>query len=500
MKLTPAIRLSLGLVFLTLSILVVAQGLGLLPNPEQQHLKAREQVAENLALQTTLAVKRNDQSLIKSLFDNTVEQNANISSIGLVKNTGATVYETPTHANDWKLSPGMRSNAEYMRIPINIGGDKKGSIEVSFIPLGHEGHHFLGVPHFVLFIAFVCISGFVAFWFYIKRVLQQLDPSSVVPARVRNALNIMAEGVMILDKREQIVLANDSITRMLNLAESKLVGRKASDLAWADDKFDSQFTPWHLAQTKGEQQVNVRMKLKMDDDKVLVFRVNAIPIKDGRGGSQGIIASFDNITELEEKNNLLKQMVKNLAEKQQAIEVKNKELHHLASRDPLTNCYNRRTLFDFLDEHYAKQDNAQSELCVIMADIDHFKNINDTYGHNFGDETIQTIAQTLKAHCRENDMVARFGGEEFCIVLPNTPIERACEIADTCRKTIEAKRIKNVAITSSFGIASVKFGAKSPTDLIHLADQALYKSKEDGRNRCTMWSPFLNRTKQNQAN
>jgi len=409
--------------------------------------------------------------------------------MALNKTNGQTVYQTPSHKQAWQLPVGAQSDPQFMRIPINVGNAPKGYLEITFIPLSSEGRHFLGVPHFVLLVLFMCFSGFVAFWFYIKRVLQQLDPTSVVPARVRNALNIMAEGVLIMDKRQKIVLANDAISKLLEIPDSKIVGRKAEDMGWEVNDHNLKVPPWVSAQNENKQHVNVRMIIRKQNNQKLVFRVNAIPIKDDHGGSQGVIASFNNVTELEQKSLLLKDMIKSLAEKQRAIEVKNEELNHLASRDPLTNCFNRRTLFDFLNDFFEKPNAAQTEMSVIMTDIDKFKNINDTYGHNFGDETIQTIAQILKNHAREGDIVARFGGEEFCIILPDTTSETAMDIAETCRTAIENKLIKGVKITSSFGVSSTKFGATTPTGLIHLADQALYQSKENGRNLCTLWSP-----------
>ncbi len=497
MKLTPAARLSLGLATITLSIIVAAQGLGLTPNLKKEYLRSREQLAQSLAQQATLAVKHNDQALLRNGFNAAVEQNTNILSIGLQKKNGARIYESLLHSHHWKLPIGAPSSAEFMRLPITIDNEQKGSLEITFVPITSEEKHLFGTRHFLWLTAFVCLSGFTAFWFYIKRALQQLAPSAVMPTPVRNALNVMAEGVMILDRREQVVLANETMTVLLNQTENKLIGRAAGDLGF-EPEINQDAAPWTQVQATGKKQVGVRMTYQTEAGVRLAFRVNAIPIKDRKGNNQGVIASLDNITELEEKSNLLKQMIKNLAEKQQAIESKNQELHHLASRDPLTNCFNRRTLFDFLNGYFEKSDTGNhEELCLIMGDIDHFKNINDTYGHNFGDEAIQSVATTLKAQTREGDIVARFGGEEFCILLPNTEIETACSIADACRNAIAEKRIKEVTITSSFGVTSIKSGAKTPNDLIHLANQALYKSKEDGRNRCTMWSSFLNKAKHN---
>lgn len=495
MKITPAVRLSLGLVFLTLSIIVVAQALGLMPNLERGALIAREQLAESIALQTTLAARREDQALIQSLFDATVENNDNVQSLALRRSAGEIIYQTKTHEQDWQLPANAHSTSRYIRVPIAITESVTGFVEITFNPLKTENLYLFGVPYFILFVGFICVSSFIAFWFYIRRVLHQLDPNSVVPARVRNALNIMAEGVIIMDKREQVVLANEAICSILDLPENKIIGRKVKDLGWKLENTENDAPPWELAQISGEQHVKVRMLLNIPDKKAMIFRVNAIPIKDGKGSSQGVIASFDNITELVSKNTLLKQMLKSLGEQRSSIEAKNKELSFLASSDPLTNCFNRRTLFEYLSDYFADTDTTKLEMCVIMADIDHFKNINDSYGHNFGDEVIRLVADTLKSNTRKHDLVVRFGGEEFCILLPDTNIQTAYEVAERCRKKILDTAINDVNITSSFGVASQTFGATAPTELIHLADKALYASKASGRNRCTIWSPELEEEK-----
>lgn len=488
-KLTPATRLSLGLVFLTLSILVVAQSLGLIPSLDQHHLKSREQTATNLALQATIAVKRNDYRLMRDLLDTTVKQNANITALALKKANGASAYETSAHHQNWRLTAESPSTPQFMRIPILFGGKTMGSLEVSFTPLDSDADHTFGIPSYALLVIFVCASGFFAFWIYIKRVLHQLDPSSIVPSRVKNALNIMAEGVFILDNSEQVVLANEAIASILAVSEESLIGRKAAELGWQNEN-PALSPPWIMAKKTGDKQVNSRMVLMAENNKQLAFSVNAVPIKDGKGRSQGIIASFTNITELERKNAILKNMVASLSEKQRNIEIKNKELHQLASRDPLTDCFNRRTLFNLLDKEFSEKN---QDLCIIMADIDHFKKINDTYGHNFGDQVIKNVADTLKCFARKTDIVARIGGEEFCMVILNTNVEETCTIAERCRKKIEESTLDGVGVTASFGVASIKFDSSTPVELINFADQALYKSKQDGRNRYTVWSPALNR-------
>ncbi|MCV2402281.1 diguanylate cyclase [Marinomonas sp. C2222] len=170
---------------------------------------------------------------------------------------------------------------------------------------------------------------------------------------------------------------------------------------------------------------------------------------------------------------------------------RNKELDYLAARDSLTNCYNRRILFDFMTRYFADPERTK-EYCIILADIDHFKSINDNYGHSKGDSVLCAAANVLQKNVRENDIVARFGGEEFCIILPNTSIEQAVEIAESLRHNIEHHSFEQISLTCSFGISSAQFNTETPKELIDQADKALFKSKSNGRNLVTLWEPKLN--------
>ena len=171
---------------------------------------------------------------------------------------------------------------------------------------------------------------------------------------------------------------------------------------------------------------------------------------------------------------------------------RNKELDYLVARDPLTNCYNRRVLFDLIKRDFADPD-LNNEYCIIMVDIDHFKEVNDTYGHIAGDTVIIGVANILQRSIRQNDIPARFGGEEFCIVLPKANQDQAMHIAEKMRKQIESSHFKNMTVTCSFGVSSIKFNAKTPTELIDQADLALYKSKLSGRNKVTLWNSTLSK-------
>lgn len=489
---TPAVRLSLGLVILTVSILILAQAIGLAPGAERQQLEVRKRLAETLASQVGVTISRGDELLLQYLLESSVERNPEILSVAVRRNDGVLVAQTKDHGLHWAKARPNESSPTHIRFPIMINGAKRAEFELSFEPLLNESHPIFKLPTFILLIIFVSLSGFVGYWFYIKRALKHLDPSAVVPARVRNALNILAEGVMILDRREQIVLANNSIIEQLQRTEQSLIGKKASSLGWfLDPKQEAREYPWLRAIGSGVKQTGVRILLPTAGDKETIFQVNAVPILDAKGDSQGTIAVFEDITELETKSRLLEEMIQQLATSQAAIETKNKELTFLATRDPLTNCFNRRALYEHLSSKFDGARAGDTEFSCIMADIDFFKKVNDTYGHAAGDEVIKMAANSLREVVRDMDMVARFGGEEFCVILPGAPLEQAQMIAERCREKIAQKETNGIKVTGSFGVTSIRMGAVTANQLIQQADEALYYSKQHGRNQVTCWRPDM---------
>lgn len=157
-----------------------------------------------------------------------------------------------------------------------------------------------------------------------------------------------------------------------------------------------------------------------------------------------------------------------------------------ATTDGLTGLVNRRTLDTRLDEAIARARRLQTPLCVVLGDIDHFKSVNDTYGHGTGDEVLKAVAHALAGSARTSDVVARYGGEEFCLVLEGTDPEGAARLAERMRLAIKALRFATdkgpLSVTSSFGVALLGDGddAHSVRDR---ADAGLYRAKQQGRDR-----------------
>ncbi len=164
------------------------------------------------------------------------------------------------------------------------------------------------------------------------------------------------------------------------------------------------------------------------------------------------------------------------------------EVKKLATIDSLTKLYNRRYFYEMAEREFYESKKFDVPLSVIMVDIDNFKKINDNYGHNIGDEFIKYVAEKAGKGVRKTDIICRYGGEEFIILLPSTDVDTALIVAERIRKSIESdwidtKDFGKLFITSSLGVSSKREDTENIEQLIHIADEALYMAKEKGRNR-----------------
>jgi diguanylate cyclase (GGDEF)-like protein len=159
------------------------------------------------------------------------------------------------------------------------------------------------------------------------------------------------------------------------------------------------------------------------------------------------------------------------------------KLISLAMHDQLTTLYNRHYLVDEGERKFARSKRRSEPLSLIMADIDFFKKINDTYGHLMGDKILQNVAKTLKNGNRGEDFVARYGGEEFVILLENCNLESAVLKAEQLRQEIMVLKTEDLQVTMSFGVIELTWGFETFDALLKAADDALYEAKESGRNQ-----------------
>jgi diguanylate cyclase (GGDEF)-like protein len=173
---------------------------------------------------------------------------------------------------------------------------------------------------------------------------------------------------------------------------------------------------------------------------------------------------------------------------QQQLMAANEELRRIALLDPLTQLANRRGLDESMSREFERARRYGRPLAFALLDLDHFKVVNDTHGHAAGDAVLTHVASVLVSTLRSHDTVARFGGEEFAMILPETGHERAASALERMRRVIESSAVVHggvsIAVAASIGIATVAHpGVRTPDDLIRLADAALYEAKQAGRNR-----------------
>lgn len=493
---TPAIRISLGIVSLTTTLLfTVDWAFGIFPDPYAPALEARQDLSESLAIQYSSLVAADRLPDMQLAMESIVEKIPDVLSMNLKKTNGISVAITSEHAVLWNEDRAERSTPTQVLIPIFQGQMRWAVLQVKFDALPHSGFFgLLSTPLYKL-IAIMAGFGFLVYLLYLSRTLRYLDPSTVVPSRVRAALDQLAEGVFILDDHQRIVLVNSSFANQMSLTPSALMGVDPSGLPWVkNDAGDgANEMPWEIAIRLGTLIADVRLELQSPELGVRVFKTNISPIIDGNGKQRGVLASFNDISELERMNEGLKATVVNLELAHDEVRNKNEELFRLATIDPLTECLNRRAFFEKLEPEFdlAVRDNLT--LSVIMADIDHFKRINDDFGHGTGDVIIKEMASSLIEATGANGCVGRYGGEEFCILLLGIDEIGALEVSNRARLAFESlygasdSVTKGRVVTASFGVSTISFGASDVAQILDQADVALYESKNNGRNCATSW-------------
>ena len=351
-------------------------------------------------------------------------------------------------------------------------------------------YHFQYLPGLV---AVITIMGAAISLFIITRNHLHIDLAAVAPVLFESTLDALTEGVVLLDNRERIIIANATFANIMGTTPASLKNISISRFGWQLLHSHENEMPWTLAIRSRNQQTNIQMTMQGDSGKGKIFVVDSVPVRNSSSESSGVMITFDDVTRMEEKNDQLESMLDMLKQSRDEVRRQNKVLEQLATRDSLTNCLNRRSFFEKYGTVFGAAQRDNHELSCIMADIDLFKTINDRHGHTSGDMVIKSVSETLEKSLRPADSVCRYGGEEFCIILPGISLVAAQAMAERARLNIEQLDIRNetdnvvIPITSSFGVSSNKHSPASLSVLIDRADKALYQSKHGGRNCVTVW-------------
>ena len=219
------------------------------------------------------------------------------------------------------------------------------------------------------------------------------------------------------------------------------------------------------------------------------------PITDNHGEITHYLAVKEDITERKRSEEELREASRKLQLQLEEIQLLQTELREQAIRDPLTGLYNRRYLNETLEREIARAEREKYPISFVMIDIDRFKNVNDTLGHAIGDVVLQKLATQLLSQARVVDIVCRYGGEEFLIILPNVTAEIAYQVAERWRRSFMGLTMPleyNAAqATISSGISEYPVNGKSGEELIAVADKAMYHAKKTGRNKVVIWHDDL---------
>ena len=295
------------------------------------------------------------------------------------------------------------------------------------------------------------------------------DSEALLASRVEvleAILEAAGEGILVADEHAQVIVANSvarDVTGRLP-GSSVSIEREPTLLnnyyePDGETTFDREKLPLRNA-LRGIATNNVEMMVRNErypDGKYL--SLTGRPVRDRAGVVRGGVVTLSDVT---------------------ALRIAQRRLVELAVTDELTNLPNRRALRERLELVSAEASRGRS-FSVAIADIDHFKSVNDTHGHAEGDRVLVAVARTLRECVRRGDMVARMGGEEFCVILTDLDVERMTMLTERLRAAVE-RASAPISVTASFGVCHSSTTA-DPTELLHRADRALYEAKRAGRNR-----------------
>jgi PAS domain S-box-containing protein len=306
--LSSRFHLALGLASLIVSVMLLALHFGLVPDRDGAVREGRLALSETVAMGITTLLERADDSddtdlRVARLLGFTVRRNPALLSAGLRRADGELQVVAGDHT-PWMSTASKQSTEAQITVPIRQGERSWGQAELRFAALHPDTWWAPLLAPPVRLIGIVALSCFALFYLYLWRMLRHLDPSSVVPGRVRTAFDTLAEGVMVVDAQGRIVLANRALADVVGAESSALVGQVAATLAWtnqAQAQVHVADLPWTQALADGRARLNVVMYLADRSGRRLTFMVNCSPVPGAAGKTAGVLVSFDDVTELEEK-------------------------------------------------------------------------------------------------------------------------------------------------------------------------------------------------------
>ena len=477
-----------------MGLILSCQWLGLIPDAKRLELRARSQRCETLAVAAAAMIRSGQWSQLEATLQATANRDEDLLSIGVRSQSGQLRADSGRHRELWRKA--LKDNSLLtVHVPITLNRSPWGQVEFCF--LAPDGGGMFAILHHptVRLLTYFFGAGLCIYTFFVARVMGLFDSVQVVPDRVRQALDTLAEGLLVLDESEKIILANRAFSETVGISPELLAGRAAGELNWVcNDKGAISDFPWSRAIASSRPQTEQMLRYRLSDERECIFSINSAPIQATDGCHRGALVTLRDVTHVEEHRAELETMLAMLRSSRDEISRKNRELEILATQDALTGCLNRRAFFERFAIAFRFSHQTGSPLSCVMVDNDHFKSVNDTYGHHVGDEVLRQVARVLHELHRETHLVCRYGGEEFCILLPGFELEEAAAAAEQIRLAIMSIRLKDPAdlrLTASLGVSELSAGAENPQEMINQADTCLYIAKRQGRNQVVCYDKSM---------
>jgi diguanylate cyclase (GGDEF)-like protein/PAS domain S-box-containing protein len=303
----------------------------------------------------------------------------------------------------------------------------------------------------------------------------------LIPIARHTVLEHIPEMVFVVDAHDRVLDANSVAQKTLGKTLDEIIGKDPLEVFGAWPQLINRF----LTADESHEEIQI----PGDPPRTLDLNVSALYNQFNQLAGRVIVAH--DVTERKWLEDDLKYANEVLSNQLDEINKLRDELQEQAIRDPLTNAYNRRYLSEFLDKEIGRAEREKTPVTVVIMDMDNFKQFNDTYGHKCGDLILQAITKFLNEHSRRGDVVCRYGGEEFVILMPNVSLEIGFERAEMWRQDFSESTIEyegmRLSATFSAGVATFPQHGKTGDAILQAADKALYWSKDTGKNKVNQY-------------
>ena len=304
----------------------------------------------------------------------------------------------------------------------------------------------------------------------------------LIPIARHTVLEHIPEMVFVVDAHDRVLDANSVAQQVLGKSLDEIIGKDPLEV----------FSEWPQLINRFLTANETHTEIQIPGDPPRTLDLNVSALYNQINQLEGRVIVAHDVTERKWLENDLKYANEVLSNQLDEINKLRDELQEQAIRDPLTNAYNRRYLSEFLDKEVARAERENTPVTIVIMDMDNFKQFNDTYGHKCGDLILQSITKFLNEHSRRGDVVCRYGGEEFVILMPNASLETGYERAEMWRQDFSESVIEyegmKLSATFSAGVATFPQHGSTGDAILQAADKALYQSKDAGKNKVIQYS------------